>query len=209
MPGFQESGATLFKEPCLDSDNPRALAAALEVYRGKPILNSVNGAEARLRDVLALAKRYGTAVIGLCMNENGIPHDVDSRVAIARRIVERAEPMGIPREDIIIDSLALTVATDTRSAMVTLETMRRVRDELGIHQTLGTSNISFGLPDRDVLNGAFLTLAVAHGLTCPTVDVAKVRASITAADLVLGRDDYAKRYIKAFRQRQRAQAASQ
>jgi len=117
--------------------------------------------------------------------------------------------MGIPREDIIIDSLALTVATDTRSAMVTLETMRRVRDELGINQTLGASNISFGLPDRDVLNGAFLALAVAHGLTYPTVDVAKVRAFITAADLVLGRDDYAMRYIKAFRQRQQAQAASQ
>jgi len=190
---------------CLDSDNPRALEAALKVYRGKPILNSVNGAEARLTDVLTLVKRHGTAVIGLCMDEKGIPHDIDTRVAIARRIVDRAVAMGIPREDVIIDTLALTVASDTHSALVTLETIRRVRDELGVNQTLGASNVSFGLPDRDVLNGAFLALAMAHGLTCPTVDVAKVRAFVTAADLVLGRDDYAMRYIKAFRQRQQAQ----
>ena len=190
---------------CLDSDNPEALAAALGVYKGKPILNSVNGQEHRLNQVLALVKQHGTAVIGLCMDEHGIPKDAETRVAIARRIVERAEKMGIPREDIIIDCLALTVATDTKSALVTLEAMRRVRDELGVNQTLGASNISFGLPDRELINGAFLTLAIAHGLTCPNVDVAKVRGFIAAADLILGRDDYAMRYIKAFRQRQAAQ----
>ncbi len=191
---------------CLDSDSPKALAAALQIYKGKPILNSVNGQEDKLTEVLTLVKQYGTAVIGLCMDERGIPKDSETRVAIARRIIERAEKMGIPRADIIIDCLALTVATDTKSAMATLETMRRVRDELGVNQTLGASNISFGLPDRELINGAFLTLAIAHGLTCPNVDVAKVRGFITAADLILGRDDYAMRYIKAFRQRQAAQA---
>jgi len=192
---------------CLDSDNPKALAAALQVYKGKPIVNSVNGQEDRLDTVLTLVRQHGAAVIGLCMDERGIPKDSETRVAIAHRIVERARKLGIPCEDIIIDCLALTVATDTKSALVTFESMRRVRDELGVNQTLGASNISFGLPDRELINAAFLTLAIANGLTCPNVDVAKVRGFITAADLILGRDEYAMRYIRAFRQRQAAQQA--
>jgi 5-methyltetrahydrofolate--homocysteine methyltransferase len=190
---------------CLDSDNPKALAAALRVYKGKPIINSVNGQESRLDEVLPLVKQYGAAVIGLTMDDKGIPKDVETRVAIAHRIAKRAEAAGIPPEDLIMDCLCLTVATDTQSTLVTFETMRRVRDELGVNQTLGASNISFGLPDREVINGIFLALAIAHGLTCPNVDVAKVRAAITAADLLLGRDNYAMRYIRAFRQRQAAQ----
>jgi len=192
---------------CLDSDNPKALAAALQVYKGKPIVNSVNGQDDRLDAVLTLVKQHGAAVIGLCMDERGIPADSETRVAIAHRIVERARKLGIPCEDIIIDCLALTVATDAKSALVTLESMRRVRDELGVNQTLGASNISFGLPDRELINAAFLTLAIANGLTCPNVDVAKVRGFVTAADLILGRDEYAMRYIRAFRQRQAAQQA--
>lgn len=194
---------------CLDSHNPKALAAALRVYRGKPIINSVNGQEESLREILPLVKEYGAAVIGLTMDDAGIPKDADRRVAIAHKIVERAEALGIPREDVIIDCLALTVATDSQAALVTLEAVRRVREELGVNQTLGASNISFGLPDRDILNGAFLTLAIAAGVTCPTVDAAKVRPAILATDLLLGRDDYAMRYIRAYRQRQQALAAKQ
>jgi 5-methyltetrahydrofolate--homocysteine methyltransferase len=192
---------------CLDSHDPKALAAALKVYRGKPIVNSVNGQGASLNEVLPLVKEYGAAVIGLTMDDEGIPQSADRRVAIAQRIVERAAALGIPREDIIVDCLALSVGTDGQAARVTLETIRRVKAELGINQTLGASNISFGLPDRDILNGAFLALAIAAGVTCPTVDVARARPAVLATDLLLGRDAYARRYIRAFRQRQAEGAA--
>jgi len=187
---------------CLDSDNSQAIEAALKVYKGKPIINSVNGQEERLKQILPLVKEYGAAVIGLTMDDEGIPQDVERRVAIAHKIVEQAEALGIPREDIIIDCLCLTIATDSRAGSVTLEAVRRVKAELGVNQTLGASNISFGLPDRTVLNSAFLALAIAAGVTCPVVDVAKVRPAALATDLLLGRDEYAQRYIKAYRQRQ-------
>lgn len=187
---------------CIDSHNPHALAAALQVYRGKAIVNSVNGQEVALNEILPLVKEHGAAVIGLTMDDQGIPQDADRRVVIAHRIVERATALGIPREDIIIDCLALSIATSSQSARVTLETIRRVKAELGVNQTLGASNISFGLPERDVINGAFLALAIAAGVTCPTVDVARVRPTVLATDLLLGRDAYARRYIRAFRERQ-------
>ncbi len=188
----------------LDSQNPAALEAALKVYHGRPIINSVNGQERSLNEVLPLVKEYRTAVIALTMDDKGIPADPDRRLAVARKIVARAESLGIPREDIIIDCLVLTVATDSNAALTTLETIRKVKEELGVNQTLGTSNVSFGLPDRDVLNSAFLTMAIAAGVTCPCVNVARVRPSVLAADLLLGRDDYARRYIKGYRQRQQS-----
>jgi 5-methyltetrahydrofolate--homocysteine methyltransferase len=187
---------------CLDSHNPKALAAALRVYRGKPIINSVNGQETVLSEILPLVKEYGAAVIGLTMDDEGIPQTAERRVAIAHKIVKRAAAHGIPPEDIIMDCLAMSVGTDSQAARVTLETVRRVKAELGVNQTLGASNISFGLPDRDILNSAFLVLAIAAGVTCPTVDTAKVRPAVLATDLLLGRDEYARRYIRAFRQRQ-------
>ena len=187
---------------CLDSDNPKALAAALKVYRGKPIVNSVNSQEERLKEILPLVKEYGAAVIGLAMDDQGIPTEVGRRLAIAGRIIARAEALGIPREDIIIDCLAMTIATDDQASLATLEAVRRVKAEFGVNQTLGASNISFGLPDRDLLKSAFLALAIAAGVTCPLVDTAKVRPAILATDLLLGRDEYAMRYIRAYRQRQ-------
>jgi len=189
---------------CLDSDNPRALAAALAVYRGKPIVNSVSGREDSLNEILPLVKRYGAAVIALAMDDEGIPKTADRRVAIAHKILARAEAMGIPRQDVIVDCLAMTVATESQAALITLEAIRNVRAEFDVNQTLGASNISFGLPDRDILNSAFLSLAIAAGVTCPTVDAAKVRQAILATDLLLGRDEYSMRYIRAFRQRQKA-----
>jgi 5-methyltetrahydrofolate--homocysteine methyltransferase len=187
---------------CLDSHNPAALEAALKVYRGKPIINSVNGQEHALQQILPLVRQYGAAVIALTMDDDGIPTTAERRVAIAQRIVERAEALGIPRADIIMDCLALTIATDGQAALVTLDTIHRVKAELGVNQTLGASNISFGLPERDILNGGFLTLVIAAGVTCPTVDVAKVRPAVLSADLLLGRDDYAMRFIRDFRRRQ-------
>ena len=185
----------------LDSDNPGALEAALKVYRGKPIINSVTGQESSLSEVLPLVREYGAAVIALTIDDEGIPADPARRVAIACRIVERAESLGIPREDVIIDCLVLTVATESDAALVTLEAVRRVKEELGVNQTLGASNVSYGLPERNVLNSAFLAMAINAGVTCPTVDAARVRQAVLATDLLLGRDRYARRYIKDYRQR--------
>ena len=192
----------------IDTPNGQALAAALAAHRelnpdGRPLVNSVNGEEASLERVLPLVAEYGAAVIGLCMDEQGIPATPELRLAVAAKIVERAEALGIPRKDVVIDCLALTVGADTKAALTTLEAIRMVKAELGVNTALGASNVSFGLPEREVLNGAFLAMAIAAGLNCVIVDAAKVRPFILAADLVLGRDDYAMRYIKAFRQRSR------
>ena len=188
---------------CLDSANPEALAAALKVYKGKPLINSVTGEEHSLAKVLPLVKEYGAAVIGLTQDDEGIPNNAERRVAIAHKIVERAEAAGIPRQDIMIDCLAFAVGADTSSGLVTLETIRRVKAELGVNLTLGASNISFGLPDRDVINYAFVAIVIAAGVTCLIVDVAKVRPIVLAADLVLAKDKRARRYIEAYRQRQK------
>jgi len=188
---------------CLDSANPEALEAALKVYKGKPLINSVTGEEHSLGKVLPLVKEYGTAVIGLVQDDEGIPSNPEGRLAIAYKIVDRAQAVGIPRQDIIIDCLAFSVGADTNSALVTIETARRVKAELGVNLTLGASNVSFGLPDRNLVNNAFVAMVIAAGVTCLIVDVAKVRPIVVAADLVLGYDKHARRYIEAYRQRQK------
>jgi len=193
---------------CIDSADVGALQATLVVHKelapeGKPLINSVNGEEDRLEKVLPLVAEYGAAVIGLAMDDDGIPSEPSKRLAIARKIVERAEAMGIPREDVVIDCLALTVGADSQAGRITLEAMRMVREELGVNMTLGVSNVSFGLPEREVVNWAFLAMVIQNGVNCPIVDVAKVRPVILAADLLLGRDDYAMRYIKAYKKRKK------
>lgn len=188
---------------CLDSANPQALEAALKVYKGKPLINSVTGEEHSMEKVLPLVKEYGTAVIGLVQDAEGIPSNSEGRLAIAYKIVEHAESVGIPRQDIIIDCLVFAVGADTSSGLVTIETVRRVKAELGVNLTLGASNVSFGLPDRNLLNSAFVAIVIATGVTCLIVDVAKVRPMVLAADLVLGCDKHARRYIEAYRQRQK------
>jgi len=190
---------------CLDSAKPEALAAALKLYKGKPLINSVTGEERSLAKVLPLVKEYRAAVIGLVQDDEGIPKNAERRIVIAHKIVERAEAAGIPHEDIMIDCLAFAMGADTRSGPVVIEAIRRIKTELGVNIMLGASNISFGLPDRDLLNNAFVVMAVAAGVTCLIVDVAKVRPATVAADLILGRDKYARRYIEAYRQRQRLQ----
>jgi len=190
---------------CIDSSNSDALVAALKVYKGKPLVNSVSGEEHSLTKVLPVIKEYGAAVVGLTQDDEGIPSDADRRVAIAHKIVERAGKAGIPPEDIVIDCLAFAVGADTNSGRVTLETIRRVKAELGVNMTLGASNISFGLPDRDLINYAFIPVVIAAGATSLIVNVAKVRPIVLAADLVMAQDKRARRYIDAYRRRPKPQ----
>jgi len=185
----------------LDSNDPKVLEAALKVYKGKPLVNSINGEARSLEEILPLVKEYKTAVIGLAMNEKGIPNEAKTRLEIACKIVERAEEIGISREDILIDCLVMTVGADWNAGLVTLETIYRIKKELGVNLTLGASNFSFGLPDRDLLNGTFLAIAIAAGVNCPIVDAAKVLPIVRSVDLALGCDVYARRYTKAYRQR--------
>lgn len=184
---------------CLDSPNPQALAAGLAVAPGKPLVNSVSGEEERLKAVLPLVKEYGAAVIGLTMDDNGIPTGVEDRIAIAEKILERAVKSGIPAEDVIIDPLVMTVGTDSQAGMITLRTIELLRKALGVNINLGASNISFGLPDRTTINQAFLVLAMGAGANCLITDPAKMTGFIRATDLLLGRDDYAARYIRYYR----------
>jgi 5-methyltetrahydrofolate--homocysteine methyltransferase len=188
---------------CIDSALPSALEAGLQVYEGKALVNSVNGEERKLKEVLPLVKHYGAAVIGLTMDDDGIPKDAQKRLQIARKIVEQAEKTGIPPEDVIIDPLAMTISTDQGAALETLKTMRLIRDEIGVNQTLGISNISFGLPERHAINGIFLALAAMNGLTCPIVDPTlwEMRRAILIADLLLARDEYCMKFISAYREK--------
>lgn len=190
---------------CLDTANPAALEAALKIYKGKPLINSVTGEQHSLKNVLPLVKEYGAAIIGLLQDDDGIPTNSERRVAIAHKIIERAEAFAIPREDILIDCLALAVGADTRAGIISIETARRIKTELGVNVTLAASNVSFGLPDRNVLNNSFVAIAIAAGVNCLIVDVAKVRLIVLATDLLLDRDKLARRYIEAYRQCQKHQ----
>jgi 5-methyltetrahydrofolate--homocysteine methyltransferase len=183
---------------CLDSPNPKAIEAALKVAGGKCLINSVNGEEKSLKALLHIAKEYGAAIIGLTMDDNGITHDPEKRLAIAEKIVERAIKAGIQQEDVIIDPLAMAVSADPLACLVTLETIRLVHQKLGLNITQGSSNISFGLPNREVLNSAYMSLAILNGLTCPIANPEKITAAVRATDLILGRDDYAVRYVENY-----------
>jgi len=185
---------------CIDTADKDALEAALKVYQGKPLINSVNGEEASLERVLPLVAKYNAAVIGLAMDDDGIPKDPEKRLEIATKIVERAEALGIPREDVVIDCLALTVSAQPDAAIITLKAIDLVREELGVNQALGHSNVSFGLPDREVINRVALGMVIRAGVNAPIVDAAEVKQSILAADLLMGRDQYAMNYIKYYRQ---------
>lgn len=192
---------------CLDSANPAVLAAGLAAAPGKPLINSVSGEEKKLETILPLVKERGAAVIGLTMDDNGIPKTPEERVAVAEKIIERAARMGVPVEDIIIDPLVLTVGSDSKAALVTLQTVELLRKEFGVNINLGASNVSFGLPDRPTVNQAFLTLAIQLGATCSITDPSKLGATVRAADMLLGRDDNSMRYLKYFRLAEKLRAA--
>jgi len=192
---------------CFDSANPDALKAALEVYPGKALINSTTAEESMLEKVMPLAKEYGAAVIGVITDEDGIPATPVARLAVARKLLNRAADYGVPAEDVVIDCLALTVGADHKAGQVTLDSMALVRQELGVNQSLGASNVSFGLPDRKIINVAYLSLAIGRGLTAAITDptVEEIQTILLACDLLMGRDEYAMRWIKSFRKR--AQAA--
>jgi 5-methyltetrahydrofolate--homocysteine methyltransferase len=186
---------------CIDSSVMEALEAALAAYEGKALVNSVTAEDERMDRILPLVKKHGAAVIGMANDETGISMVPEERLAIARRIVERAAEYGIPKEDVIIDPIAMTVAADPTCGLVTLETMRLIRNELGNNMTCGASNVSFGLPDRATVNAAFLPLAMHAGLTCAITNplVPEVRRAVLAGDLLLGHDEYAMRWIARYR----------
>jgi len=186
---------------CIDSSVLEALEAGLAAYDGKALVNSVTAEDERMDRILPLVKKHGAAVIAMANDETGISMVPQERVAIARRILDRAAEYGIPREDVIIDPIAMTVAADPTCGLVTLETMRLIRDQLGNNMTCGASNVSFGLPDRATVNAAFLPLAMHAGLTCAITNplVPEVRRAVLAGDLLLGHDEYAMRWISSYR----------
>ncbi len=193
---------------CFDSANPEALDAALSVYQGKALINSTTGEDRHLDTVLPLAAKYHAVVMGVLTDESGIPPTPEARLAVARKIIERAAYYGVPAEDIIIDSLALTVGADSNAGRITLNAMQLIRQELGVNLSLGASNVSFGLPDRKIINVTYLALAVARGLTAAITDptVSEIRTTLLACDLLMGNDEYSVRWIKAYRARLAASA---
>ena len=193
---------------CIDSSVIEALEAALTIYEGKALVNSVTAEGERMDRILPLVKKYGAAVIGMSNDETGITMVPQERVEIARRIIERAAYYGIPPEDVVIDPIAMTVAADPQAGLITLETMRLIKEQLGNNMTCGASNVSFGLPDRPVLNAAFFPVAMHAGLTCAITNplVQEVRKAVLASDLLLGHDEYAMRWISTFRADQKKAA---
>ncbi len=189
---------------CLDSPNPETLAAGLAAAAGRPLVNSVNGEEKALAAILPVIKEYGVPVIGLVIDDDGISMDPEKRLAIAGKIIERAAQLGIAIEDIVIDPLAMAVSADHMGGVVTLRTMELIRDEFGVNMTLGASNVSFGLPERQVVNQAFMSLVMQKGASAAITNPAKLTSSIRATDLLLGRDEYSMRYIQHYRQTQKA-----
>ncbi|MEA2403275.1 MAG: 5-methyltetrahydrofolate--homocysteine methyltransferase [Thermoleophilaceae bacterium] len=192
---------------CIDSSVVEALEAGLDAYEGKPLVNSVTGEDDRLEEILPLVARHGAAVIGLANDETGIPETPQQRLEIATKIVKVAGDHGIPPEDVVIDPLAMTVGADTEAVTTTLETIRLIRDELGVNMCLGASNVSFGLPQRHALNAAFLPMAMEAGLTSAIMSTAGVCVeSVRGADLLLGHDPWGASWIAAHRARQQAEA---
>lgn len=184
----------------VDSTIPEVLERALRVYNGKAVVNSVNGEEKSLQSVLPLVKKYGACVVGLCLDENGIPKTVDGRFAIAKRILDRALALGIPRENVFIDCLTLTVSAEQSAAPVTLEAVRRVKTELGLKTVLGVSNISFGLPERVIVTHNFLTMALTNGLDLPIINpnVPEMVGSVRAFNVLAGYDKNSLEYVAAY-----------
>jgi 5-methyltetrahydrofolate--homocysteine methyltransferase len=174
-PAMIEAVVTRLQAVCalplqIDTSDAQAMEQAMRHYNGKPMINSVNGSRESMAKVFPLVKKYGGVVVALALDENGIPNDADGRIRVAEKIYQAASAWGIRKEDIVIDGLAMTVSSDAAGALVTLETLRRVRDQLAGHSILGVSNISFGLPRREIINAHFLTMAMQAGLDCAIIN---------------------------------------
>ena len=188
----------------IDSSIPEVLEAGLKTYRGKALVNSVTAEDERLHTILPLVRQYAAAVIGLPNDEEEIPQEPERRLELARKLIRTAtDTYQIPLEDIVIDPLAMPVGADTGHVVRTLETIALIRDEFGVNMTLGASNLSFGMPDRDAITAAFLPLAAASGLTSAIMDARspQVVTAARAADLLLGRDEWGAAWIAAYRRK--------
>ncbi len=184
----------------LDSTIPSVMESALRVYNGKPIVNSVNGEEESLNNILPLVKKYGACVVGLTLDSNGIPKTAEGRFNIAKKIMDRAVSMGIPKENVFIDCLTLTASAEQKGVLETLKALYRVKNELGLKTVLGVSNISFGLPNRELINCNFLTMALTHGLDLPIMNpnVASMMGAVRAYKVLNSIDENSTDYITAY-----------
>lgn len=181
----------------IDTSNIKAMERAMRIYNGKPLINSVNGKEEVMHQVFPLVARYGGVVVGLCLDEGGIPETAGGRIAVGRKIIDTAASYGIGPEDIILDGLCMTVSSDSKGALTTLETLRRIRDELGGKSVLGVSNISFGLPQREIINAAFFTMAMEAGLNAAIINPNSeaMMRSFYSFNALMDRDPQCSRYI--------------
>lgn len=188
---------------CIDTANPEALEAALKVYPGKALVNSTTAEERMMAKVLPLVKEYGAAVIGVITDDSGIPATPEARLNAAETLLDEAGKYGITPDNVIIDPLALTVGADHTAARVTLDSIALIGEKLGVNMSLGASNVSFGLPDRKIINTTYLSLAIARGMTAAITDptVPEIRTTLLACNLLMGSDEYAMRWIKAYRAR--------
>jgi 5-methyltetrahydrofolate--homocysteine methyltransferase len=185
----------------IDSSIVEALEAGLAAYNGKALVNSVTGEEERLERVLPLVRKYGAAVVAISNDDTGISMDPDVRFAVAKRIVERAADHGIPRSDIVVDPLVMPIGALTQAGQQVFQLVRRLREELKVNTTCGASNVSFGLPNREAINAAFLPMAIASGLTSAITNplLPEVKAAIQAADVLMGHDQDCATWIKSCR----------
>jgi len=187
----------------IDSSTPEAVEAALPVYKGKALVNSVTGEDEALERLLPLIKKYGAAVIGIANDESGISNDPRVRFEVAKKIVQRAADHGIPAEDVIIDPLCMPIGANHEFGRITYETMRLVREGLGVNMSVGAGNVGFGLPDRPPLTSCFMLLGMQVGLTAAITNPleSEIARSILAGDLMLGKDPFGKRWNQAYRKR--------
>jgi 5-methyltetrahydrofolate--homocysteine methyltransferase len=187
---------------CLDSANPLAMAAGLRVVERTPMINSISGEARRLEGILPLVAEHGCSVIALAMDGTGIPETCEGRLEVARKLMTETRASGVPDDRVYLDPLAMTLAANTKSAQVALDTIREMRREFPeAHLTMGLSNISFGLPARSHINRAFLILALAAGLDTAILDPLdrEIMAALVAAELVLGQDRHCLNYTRAYR----------
>lgn len=190
----------------IDTTNIAALERALRIYNGKPMLNSVNGKQKNMEEVFPLAKKYGSVVVCLCLDENGIPETAEGRIAVAEKIIKTAKEYGIDKKDLIVDALTMTISTDKNNAKETLKAVKYIRETLGVNTVLGVSNISFGLPQRDVINTAFFTLALQSGLSAGIINPksSSMMNAYYSYNALAGLDDNCTEYIESVTEAQQA-----
>jgi len=193
----------------IDTSNPEVLATALKNVKGRPGINSTTGEEKRMDVVIPLAAEYGAVIVGLCIDDAGIPQTSEKRIQIARRIIDKAEKHGLDRKNIIIDCVALACSTGETGAKATLDTIRICAEELGVNTTVGLSNVSFGLPDRPILNAAFMLMCAGQGMTCfiGNPNDPNMQVALKASRVFWGEDKYAMGYLTYYRKRQAELAA--